>query len=126
MITGLDHVHILCGDAEAAVKYFKKVFEGQEISRGEIRGFPIIRVDVKGAVVALMGTEPGSGQLVPGKGSRGLDHFGFKVKDLEKTVEDLKKRGAKFSMGPSATPAGIKYAFVEGPENIRIELVERE
>jgi catechol 2,3-dioxygenase-like lactoylglutathione lyase family enzyme len=126
MITGLDHVHVLCDNAEEAVKYFKKVFEGQEVSRGELRGFPMIRVDVKGVVVTLMGTEPGSGQLVPGKGSRGLDHFGFKVKDLEKTVEDLKKRGAKFSIGPSASPVGVKYAFVEGPENIRIELVERD
>lgn len=126
MITGLDHVHVICGDVEEAVKYFKKVFEGQEISRGEIRGFPMVRVDVKGVIVALMGTEPGSGQLAPGKGSRGLDHFGFKVKDLEKTVEDLKKRGAKFSIGPSVSPGGVKYAFVEGPESIRIELVERD
>lgn len=126
MITGLDHVHVICGDVEDGVKYFEKVFDGREISRGEVRGYRMVRVDVKGVIVTLMGTEPGSAQLVPGKGSRGLDHFGFKVKDLEKTVEDLKKRGAKFSIGPSVSSVGVKYAFVEGPENIRIELVERD
>jgi len=72
-----------------------------------------------------MGTAPGSNQLVPGKGSRGLDDSGFRVTDLEKTVEVLKKRGAKISIGPSAGGPGVKYAFVDGPDGIRIELVER-
>jgi len=126
MIVGLDHVHVLCSDVEGAVKYFKEVFSGQEVSRGELRGFPMIRVDVKGVIVTLMGTDPLAGKLEPGKGSRGLDHFGFKVRDLEKEAEDLKKKGAKFSIEPSASPLGIKYAFVEGPEGIRIELVERD
>jgi len=125
MVTGLDHVHVICGDVEEAVKYFKNVFEAKETSRGEIRGLPIVRVDVKGLIVALMGTAPGSIQLVAGKGSRGLDHFGFTVKELEKTVEDLKKRGAKISVGPSVAGPGVKYAFVDGPDGIRIELVER-
>jgi catechol 2,3-dioxygenase-like lactoylglutathione lyase family enzyme len=125
MVTGLDHIHVICGDVEKAVKYFKDVFEAKETSRGEIRGFPVVRVNVKGAIVALMGTAPGSSELVPGKGSRGLDHIGFTVKDLEKTVEDMKKQGAKFSVGITAGAAGVKYAFVDGPDGIRIELIER-
>ena len=125
MVTGLDHIHYICGDVEEAVKFFKSVFEAKETSRGEIRGLPVVRVNVQGAIIALMGTAPGSGQLVPGKGSRGLDHIGFTVKELEKTVEDLKKRGAKISIGPSAGGPGVKYAFLDGPDGIRIELVER-
>jgi catechol 2,3-dioxygenase-like lactoylglutathione lyase family enzyme len=126
MITGLDHVHLICGDVEEAVKYFKKVFEGQETSRGEVRGYPMIRMEVKGVPISVMGTDAKAGRLAPGKGDRGLDHFGFRVKELEKTVEDLKRRGAKFSVGPSVSTAGVKFAFVEGPEGIRIELVERD
>ena len=124
MVTGLDHIHFICGDVEEAVKYFKNVFEAKETSRGEIRGLPVVRVDVKGAMVALMGTAPGSSKLVAGKGSRGLDHIGFTVKEIEKTVEDLKKRGAKIGVGITAGP-GVKYAFVDGPDGIRIELVDR-
>ncbi len=126
MINGLDHVHILCGDVEKSVKYFEDVFGGKVESRGELRGFPMIRMDVKGVFVNLMGTDPKAVALEVGKGSRGLDHFGFNVKGLEKTVEDLKKKGAKISAGPGVTPAGVKFAFVDGPEGIRIELVERE
>ena len=72
-----------------------------------------------------MGTDPKAGMLEPGKGSRGLDHFGFQVKDMEETVKGLKGKGAIISAGPNVTPAGVKYAFVDGPEGIRIELVER-
>ena len=125
MINGLDHVHILCGEVEKSVKYFEDVFGGKVESRGELRGFPMIRMDVKGVLINLMGTDPKAMALEAGKGSRGLDHFGFAVKGLEKTVEDLKKRGAKISAGPGMTPAGVKFAFIDGPEGIRIELVER-
>jgi catechol 2,3-dioxygenase-like lactoylglutathione lyase family enzyme len=125
MITGLDHIHYICGDVEAAVKYFKNVFEAKETSRGEIRGLPVVRVNVNGAIIALMGTAPGSSELVPGKGSRGLDHIGFTVKDLDKTVEDLKKRGVKIGVGISAAGPGVRYAFIDGPDGIRIELLER-
>ena len=48
------------------------------------------------------------------------------IQYLEKTEEDLKKRGAKFSVEPSVSTTGAKYAFVDGPEGIRIELVERD
>jgi catechol 2,3-dioxygenase-like lactoylglutathione lyase family enzyme len=126
MITGLDHVHIICGDVEEGVNYFKKIFDGKEVSRGEVRGFPMIRLDVKGVFINLMGTDPQAAQLEPGKGSRGLDHFGFKVQDLESTVADLKRKGAKFSVEPSVSATGVKYAFVAGPDGIRIELLQRD
>jgi catechol 2,3-dioxygenase-like lactoylglutathione lyase family enzyme len=126
MITGLDHVHVMCQNVEEGVQYFKRVFDGKEVSREEVRGLPLVRVEVRGVPINLMGTGPGAGQLIPGKGSRGLDHFGFKVKDLDKTISDLQKKGAQVSLGPSVTPSGIKYAFIEGPEGIRIELVERD
>ena len=125
MVKGLDHVHVICGDVEEGVKYFKNVFDGKETSRGEVRGLTMVRMDVKGVVVALLATAPGSSTLAPGKGSRGLDHIGFTVTELEKTLEDLKKRGAKVSVGVSVAGPGVRYAFVDGPDGIRIELVER-
>ena len=94
--------------------------------RGENRGFPMIRVNVADALINVHGTDPNAAMLEPGKGSRGLDHMGFRVKDLEKTAEEMKKKGVKFSIPPGVTPAGVKYAFVDGPENIRIELVQRD
>ena len=86
MITGLDHIHIMCGDPEKSVKYFEDLFGGKVESRSELRGLPMIRMNVQGVYVNLMGTDSKAGMLEPGKGSRGLDHFGFQVKNLEKVV----------------------------------------
>ncbi len=125
MITGLDHIHIMSNNPEEAVRYFEKMLDGKVLSRIDSRGFPLIRLDVHGVPVAVLGTDK-TDQLVPGKGSKGLDHFGFKVKDMEQTAQDLKKRGVKFTIEPTVTPWGIKIAFIEGPEGTRIELVEKD
>ena len=125
MITGLDHVHIMCGELDKAVKYFEDFFEGKVDSRSEVRGLRIIRVNVQGVLVNLMETDPKAGELEPGQGRRGLDHFGFRVNNLEGLVKELKKKGARFEVDLSEGSGGIKYAFLEGPERIRIELVER-
>jgi catechol 2,3-dioxygenase-like lactoylglutathione lyase family enzyme len=101
------------------------MLDGRVISRIDSRGFPLIRLDVHGVPVAVLGTDKAD-QLVVGKGSKGLDHFGLKVKNLEQTAQDLKKKGVKFSVEPTVTPWGLKMAFIEGPEGIRIELVERD
>ena len=69
MIDGLDHLHILCGDVEKSVRYFEEVFGGEVESRGELRGFPMIRMNVKGVFVNLMGTDPKAAALEVGKGA---------------------------------------------------------
>ena len=125
MITGFDHIHYISNNIEEMAKYFERIFGGKEIGRVEVRGYPMIRMDVLGMTISFLGTEPNAVQLDPGKGKRGLDHIGFKVKNLEETLEDVKKKGVKVAIGPSVTPAGVKFAFIDGPEGIRIELVEK-
>jgi catechol 2,3-dioxygenase-like lactoylglutathione lyase family enzyme len=51
------------------------------------------------------------------------DHIGFSVDNLEQTLERLKQDGVKVTDGPHSSPGG-KYAFIEGPDHVRIELVE--
>ncbi|HEY6274581.1 MAG TPA: VOC family protein [Terriglobales bacterium] len=51
------------------------------------------------------------------------DHIGFSVDDLAATLERLKKDGVNVTDGPHSIP-GVKYAFIEGPDHIKIELVE--
>jgi len=125
MITGIDHIHYVSNQMEEMVKYFTDIFGAKEISRGEARGYPMIRLEVFGVTISILGTDPGAGQLEPGKGLRGLDHIGFRVKNLDATLEELKKKGVKTLLGPNVTPAGIKFAFIGGPEGIRVELLEK-
>lgn len=126
MIIGLDHLHIYCGDLEKTAVFFRDVLGGKEISREKRPNTTLIRMNVQGVPIALMSVLPDSGQLDPGKGKRGLDHLGFMVKDIESTLEAMKKKGVQITQELTVMPSGVKMAFVEGPEGVRIELLERD
>jgi catechol 2,3-dioxygenase-like lactoylglutathione lyase family enzyme len=51
------------------------------------------------------------------------DHIAFSVDNLDQTMERLKKDGVKILEAPHASAEG-KHAFIEGPDYIKIELVE--
>ena len=85
----------------------------------------MVRMEIIGLAVAFVGTQPQSPMLQPGKGNRGLDHMGFRVDNLDKTLEELKAKGVTLNAGPGVTGSGLKYAFINGPEGIRIELIEK-
>ena len=54
-----------------------------------------------------------------------VDHVGFSVDNLSETLEKLRKDGVKVTDEIKSAAGGkIKYAFIEGPDKIRIELVE--
>ncbi|HSE38166.1 MAG TPA: VOC family protein [Blastocatellia bacterium] len=56
---------------------------------------------------------------------RVVDHVGFSVDNLAEALEKLRKDGIKVTDEIKSAAGGkIKYAFIEGPDKIRIELVE--
>jgi catechol 2,3-dioxygenase-like lactoylglutathione lyase family enzyme len=56
---------------------------------------------------------------------RVVDHIAFSVDDLSATIERLSKEGVKVTNPISKAEGGkLKHAFIEGPDFIRIELVE--
>lgn len=56
---------------------------------------------------------------------RVVDHVGFSVDDLPAAIEKLRKDGVKITDEIKSVAGGkVKYAFIEGPDKMRIELVE--
>ncbi|HEX9005131.1 MAG TPA: VOC family protein, partial [Blastocatellia bacterium] len=54
-----------------------------------------------------------------------VDHIGFSFDNLTEALEKMRKDGVKVTDEIKSIANGkIKYAFVEGPDKIRIELVE--
>jgi len=52
------------------------------------------------------------------------DHFGFSVDNLDETIARLKTDGVTVTDEPRTILGKVKYAFIEGPDKVRIELVE--
>ena len=54
----------------------------------------------------------------------GLEHFGIEVDDIDAQIKRLKDLGAKLLEGPSNSPTGSRIAFIQGPDDVRIELMQ--
>jgi lactoylglutathione lyase len=54
-----------------------------------------------------------------------LTHLAFEVDDLDQFARELEKKGVKLSDGPTRSPTGIVFAFVDAPEGYEIELIQR-
>lgn len=63
-------------------------------------------------------------QFEPTKG-RVVDHIGLSVENLDATLAQLKSEGVTVSDGARTALGGkVRFAFIEGPDRMRIELVE--
>jgi len=121
-----DHVHILTRDPKGVADYFRRVFDAKVLEAVQTDGKTRLDVDLNGLMIFIMPVAPGE-NLPPSPPGRymGLDHFGLKVKNLDETAAELKRRGAEFVVEPHSPRPGLKMSFVRGPENVWIEILER-
>ena len=122
-----DHIHLRTQDPEAAAEYYSRVFGANVLRSVQTDGQSRIDLDIGGVILFLAVVGEGEDvQEAPSEQHLGLDHFGLRVDDIEAAAAELKRRGAEFSTEPFQLRPGLKIAFVQAPENVRIELLERE
>lgn len=140
-----DHVHLLSEDPIAAGEWYIKEFGLQRRGQGppsrEVRyrcgrqtgpAMPLMMDDVSiiiypvgNAKAAFPDAWKGRDSLESSK-DHAIDHIGFQVDNLDQTLERLKKDGVKMTDEPRSVLGGkIKFAFIEGPDHIRIEVLEQ-
>jgi catechol 2,3-dioxygenase-like lactoylglutathione lyase family enzyme len=54
----------------------------------------------------------------------GLEHFGVNVDDIDAEIERLVGLGAVLKEGPTGGSDGPRIAFIAGPDDTRIELLQ--
>ena len=107
------HVHLNVQDIEVHKKLWVEHFGGVIVQKG-----PLTAVRLPGMLVALTEREPTGG-------SQGtvMDHFGFKVRDIEAFL--TKWRAAGLPVTSEFTGAeGFPNAYVMAPDEVRVELQE--
>ncbi|MFB3817631.1 MAG: VOC family protein [Candidatus Methylomirabilales bacterium] len=121
-----DHNHFKCSDHEKTAAFFKENFGAKEVTRFEVNGMPIITLEIGGLWYNFSPKRPGE-TVTEGPGARyGIYHMGLKTRDLEAEAAKMKARGVKFTQDVKALPGSGKFAFIEGPDGISIELLQRE
>jgi catechol 2,3-dioxygenase-like lactoylglutathione lyase family enzyme len=116
---GLHHVHLRAPDPAAALAwYIARVGGAAAKLKGRIDG-----VNYGGVWLLVQ-----RGEATPSLG-RAIDHIGFRPLDVDAVVGTLKANNVKVTTEPRpltlASGVSMRLAFIEGPDGVRIELVQR-
>jgi catechol 2,3-dioxygenase-like lactoylglutathione lyase family enzyme len=122
---GFDHIHLRSRDPDATARWFEEML-GAEVLRSLQQGKPRIDLRLGGQDIFIAQADAAVAPP-PSPPYHGLDHFGVIVRDggLDAATAELKAKGVEFTMEPREARPGVRIAFIRGPENISIELLER-
>lgn len=120
-----DHIHLRSPNPEATAAFYERMF-GAEVIRTMQQGKPRIDLKLGGANIFIAEAGPGSGvNPAPTTPYHGLDHFGLTVSGIDAIAADLKAKGVKFTREPTTVRPGTRVCFIEGPQGVSIELLDR-
>jgi len=129
MVISLDHVHLVVTDIPAAVAWFKEMFGAEErylgIEQDSFDGTDQYYLEIGGTGLFIRG-QMDTEELQADPGSRfGIHHFSLRVADVYDTIEELRAKGVEIVLEPEVIDENAVYAFIQGPDNIGIELIHR-
>jgi catechol 2,3-dioxygenase-like lactoylglutathione lyase family enzyme len=138
------HLHLFSADQVAAGEWYMKYFGARRPGNRPLsreprfyRGFqigPSVSLIIDNVNLIIYPVEypkkaypdhwKGKTELESTKG-RVVDHIGFSFQNLSEGLEKMRQDGVKVTDEMRSIAGGkIKFAFIEGPDKIRIELVE--
>ena len=122
-----EHVHLKAPDPAKTAQWYVEAFDF-EIFSDKIAGNGSHMIECKttdGGIVRISGPKPdevmGQGDANP---HYGIEHFGLIVDDMNAEITRLEKLGAKLLDGPMGGGQGPTIAFIQAPDDVRIEILQ--
>jgi lactoylglutathione lyase len=121
--TKLLHTRYRLNDLEKSVRFYKDVLGLEEVRRHKSpRGSELVFMKAPHSEELIeLCCFPASG---PVQVQPDLTHLAFEVESMEEFGRHLARHGLKFSDGPTASPGGSVFAFIDAPEGYEIELIQ--
>ena len=124
----INHVHVRSADPQASAAWYEKYFNAKKLWAREIMpGTVTVSMEVGGPVRLNISSKPAGTSDERGAAELnrlGLEHFGFDVADLEAELARLEAAGVRIVLPLTATLTGSRLAYIEGPDDVLIELVQ--
>ena len=125
----INHIHLKAPDPRRTAEWYATAFNFKIVGdETRVFGDRFVRCvsEDGGLAVNISGARTGE-RLGPGDASAhfGLEHFGFDSDDLEADIRRLETLGARLLEGPIQVPKGPRIAFLQGPDDTRLELIQR-
>lgn len=119
-----DHVHLRSADAEAAAAFYINSFGAVQQFRRTVEGMLRVGLDLGGLTVFIEQVAAGTPTAPPAP-FIGIEHICLAVRGLDSAAAELKAKGVTFVVEPRELRPGLRFAFIVGPDKVRIELVDR-
>jgi len=119
-----DHLHLRSPDPEAAAAFYVNMLGADITNRVPTpRGLRIIVA--LGGVTMFIEEVPMGTHAAPLAPYVGVEHVGLSVTGLHAAVAEMKTKGAYFTLEPTSPRPGVTIAFVQAPDGVQVELLER-
>ena len=122
-----NHVHLKAPEPRKTAEWYAEAFDFTIVS-DIVRPYGdqfVVTKTPDGVTVNISGAR--TGETMGGGDANvhwGLEHIGITIDDLDAELERLTAMGAEVKEGPIDVPNGPKIAFIRGPDDTRIELLE--
>lgn len=134
------HIHLLSANPVTTGEWYAKHFGVKARSSAAVRMYRDVQIGPSSSFMmdnvnvivypmeyAISSHMPGwenRKTFEPTKG-RVVDHIGISVPNLDEAIAKLKKEGVTVTDEPRSLAGGkVKFAFIEGPDKMRIEIIE--
>jgi len=123
----VDHIHLNSIAPFETAQWFADSFGAEVINPWtDDNGIAHVTVNLKGSNIFVKGPTNNPAAGSGASSTYGIEHLAFHTDDIERSVADLKAKGVKFELDVSPTLLpNIRHAFLRGPDNVLIELLER-
>ena len=116
-----NHIHHESKDVHAAAEWYKKLFDATADEPFERGGATWIRVHIGNVTVTI--TDRDFSDMELGR-YQGYDHLALDTDDFDGTLARIEEAGVDIWTGPVEV-GDMRLVFVNGPDNIKIELMEK-
>ncbi|MCH7907919.1 MAG: VOC family protein [Chloroflexi bacterium] len=125
----INHVHIRSNDPNASAAWYTEHFGAKLLSSREVMPGTITITMDTGSPVRLNISSQREGEsqerAVADINRLGLEHYGFDTDDIEADIAHFEGAGVRVVMPITEVGSGTKIAYIEGPDDVVIELVQR-
>jgi lactoylglutathione lyase len=121
-----EHIHLRSPDPDATAEWSRDKLGAEVIKSPAPDGSTRIDLNLAGQKIFIAKATAGKAADAPSSPYLGLDHFGLTVSDIKAAVAALKAKGVPFTMDVTTNRPGVQIAFLTAPENVSIELIQRD
>ncbi len=119
------HVHLISPGPRETAEWYVKFLGGEIFKDEELRVARNVRVKLGECLLNIRGERPGESFADPGgKKPYGIAHFCLAVDDIEGMLAHVESSGGVICEPLFTLPSGNRAAYVLGPENVEIELIQ--